>query len=145
MTQWTVVCQAPLSVLGFSRKEHWSGLPFPSPEDLPGPGIEPSFLHWQKDSFPELPGKPRIIFSSTQIATNSIILLFRWLSNIPVCVCVLHHLYPFICRWTLLLTGVQWWPYIVPASPASTPSPPSDTGSDFPLGKHLSLFSLVPL
>ena len=30
--------------MGFSRKEHWSGLPFPSPGDLPGPGIEPMSL-----------------------------------------------------------------------------------------------------
>ena len=37
---WTVACQAPLSV-GFSRQEYWSGLPFPSPGDLPDPGIEP--------------------------------------------------------------------------------------------------------
>ena len=35
----TVACQAPLS-LGFSRQEYWSGLPFPSPGDLPDPGIE---------------------------------------------------------------------------------------------------------
>ena len=34
-----VAHQAPLS-MGFSRKEHWSGLPFPSPGDLPNPGIE---------------------------------------------------------------------------------------------------------
>ena len=34
---WTVVCQAPLS-MGFSRQEYWSGLPFPSPGDLPNPG-----------------------------------------------------------------------------------------------------------
>ena len=33
-------CQAPLS-MGFSRQEYWSGLPCPSPEDLPDPGIEP--------------------------------------------------------------------------------------------------------
>ena len=39
-TPWTVNCQAPLS-MGFSRQEYWSGLPFPSPEDLPDPGIEP--------------------------------------------------------------------------------------------------------
>ena len=32
------------SVMGFSRQEHWSGLPFPSPEDLPDPGIEPVSL-----------------------------------------------------------------------------------------------------
>ena len=36
---WTVAHQAPLS-MGFSRQEHWSGLPFPSPGDLPGSGIE---------------------------------------------------------------------------------------------------------
>ena len=38
-TPWTLACQAPLS-MGFSRQEHWSGLPFPSPGDLPDPGIE---------------------------------------------------------------------------------------------------------
>ena len=38
-TPWTVAYQAPLS-MGFSRQEYWSGLPFPSPGDLPDPGIE---------------------------------------------------------------------------------------------------------
>ena len=38
-TPWTVAHQAPLS-LGFSRQEHWSGLPFPTPGDLPDPGIK---------------------------------------------------------------------------------------------------------
>ena len=37
---WTVAYQAPPS-MGFSRQEYWSGLPFPSPGDLPDPGIEP--------------------------------------------------------------------------------------------------------
>jgi len=36
-TPWTVAYQAPLS-MGFSRQEHWSGVPFPSPRDLPKPG-----------------------------------------------------------------------------------------------------------
>ena len=36
----TVACQAPQST-EFSRQEYWSGLPFPSPGDLPNPGIEP--------------------------------------------------------------------------------------------------------
>ena len=40
VTTWTVAHQAPLS-MGFPRQGHWSGLPFPSPGDLPGPGIEP--------------------------------------------------------------------------------------------------------
>ena len=38
---WTVAHQAPLS-MGFPRQEHWSGLPFPPPGDLPDPGIEPA-------------------------------------------------------------------------------------------------------
>ena len=40
VTPWTVVYRAPLS-MGFSRQEYWSGLPLPSPGDLPNPGIEP--------------------------------------------------------------------------------------------------------
>ena len=39
-TPWTVAYQASPS-MGFSRQEYWSGLPFPSPGNLPGPGIEP--------------------------------------------------------------------------------------------------------
>ena len=39
-TSWTVAYQDPPS-MGFSRQEYWSGLPFPSPGDLPNPGIEP--------------------------------------------------------------------------------------------------------
>ena len=38
-TPWTVAYQVPPS-MGFSRQEYWSGLPFPSPGDLPDPGIE---------------------------------------------------------------------------------------------------------
>ena len=39
MISWTIACQAPLS-MGFSRQEYWGGLPFPSPGELPNPGIE---------------------------------------------------------------------------------------------------------
>ena len=53
---WTVVGQAPPSK-GFSRQEHWSGLPFPSPGSLPEPGIEPGSPALQADSLPsESPG-----------------------------------------------------------------------------------------
>ena len=45
------VCQAPLS-MGFSRQEYWSGLPFPSPGDLPDPGIRPESAALQADSLP---------------------------------------------------------------------------------------------
>ena len=41
VTPWTVVCQASLS-MEFSKQEYWSRLPFPSPRDLPDPGIEPT-------------------------------------------------------------------------------------------------------
>ena len=57
-TPWTVTYQAPLSI-GFSRQEYWSGLPFPSPGDLPDPGIEPGSPTLQAEALTsELPGKP---------------------------------------------------------------------------------------
>ena len=43
-TSWTGACQASLS-MGFSRQEYWSGLPFPSPGDLPNQGLNPGLLH----------------------------------------------------------------------------------------------------
>ena len=59
VTPWTVACQVPLS-MGFSGQEFWTGLPFPSPGDLPDPGIEPASPVLQKHSLPtEPPGKPR--------------------------------------------------------------------------------------
>ena len=50
-TLWTVAHQAPLSI-GFSRQEYWSGLPFPSPGDLPDPGIKPRSPALHADSLP---------------------------------------------------------------------------------------------
>ena len=59
-TPWTVAHQAPLS-MGFSRQEYCSGLPFPSPGDLPNPGIEPGSSALQADALPsEPPGKPTL-------------------------------------------------------------------------------------
>ena len=66
-TPWAVACQVPLS-MEFFRHEYWSGLPFPSPGDLPNPGILPRILNagfesgspaLQADCLPtELGGKP---------------------------------------------------------------------------------------
>ena len=57
-TPWTVAYQVPPS-MGFSRQEWWSGLPFPSPGDLPGTGIEPGSPELQADALPSEPqGKP---------------------------------------------------------------------------------------
>ena len=49
VTLWTIAHQAPLS-MGFPRQEYWSGLPFPSPGDLPDPGIKPMCPALQADS-----------------------------------------------------------------------------------------------
>ena len=54
VTPWTVACQAPPSI-GFSRLECWSGLPFPSPGDLPDPGIEPRSPALWADALPPEP------------------------------------------------------------------------------------------
>ena len=55
---WTIARQAPLS-MGFPRQEYWSGLPFPSPGDLPEPGIKPEALALSGRFFTtEPPGKP---------------------------------------------------------------------------------------
>ena len=60
MTPQTVAQQASLS-MGFSKQEYWSGLPFPSPEDLPDLGIEPGSPALQAESLTfELQGSPVI-------------------------------------------------------------------------------------
>ena len=57
-TLWTVAHQAPPS-MGFSKQEYWSGLPFPSPGDLPNPGIEPRAPPLQAEALTSEPrGKP---------------------------------------------------------------------------------------
>ena len=66
---WTVTCQAPLP-MGFSRRESWNGLPFPSPGNLPDPGIEPISL-----TSPELAGG--------FFTTNA-----TWVAHFFMCVCV---------------------------------------------------------
>ena len=74
MTPWTVACQAPLS-MGFSRQEYWSGLPFPSPGDLPDPGIEPGSSALQANSLlTELQGK--ILCMHTHTHTHTYIYIY---------------------------------------------------------------------
>ena len=60
-TLWTIARQAPL-FMGFSRQEYWSGLPFPSPGDLPNPGIKLSSPTLQADS----------LLSATRESKNSL-------------------------------------------------------------------------
>ena len=58
-TPWAVAHQAPLS-MGFPRQEHWSGVPFPSPGDLPHSGIEPPLLHLLNRQAGSLPAEPLV-------------------------------------------------------------------------------------
>ena len=60
VTPWTVAHQA-LAFMGFSRQEYWSGLPLPSPGDLPDPGIESGSPALKADALlSEPPGKPLV-------------------------------------------------------------------------------------
>ena len=73
VTPWTVAYRAPLS-MGFSRQEYWSGMPFPSPGDLPDPRIEPGFPALEADALTSAPpGKPHkviyFIFKTHQFPT----------------------------------------------------------------------------
>ena len=92
MTPWTVARQARLSI-GFPSQEYWSGLPFPSPSDLPNPGIKPTSLTLAGGLFiPEPPGKPSIKWGSNVIILH----VFNQLSQ--------HHLlkrssFPTECLW----------------------------------------------
>ena len=69
----TVAYQAPPS-MEFSRQEYWSGLPFPSPGDLPDLGIKPRYPALQADALPsEVPGKPihYVYFTTIKPKQNS--------------------------------------------------------------------------
>ena len=76
---WTVAHQAPPS-MGFSRQECWSGLPFPSPGDLPNPGIEPRSPALEADALTfEPPGKPFLGHSKPKSQICSI-----WVSQVAL-------------------------------------------------------------
>ena len=63
LTPWTIAYQAPLS-MEFSRQEYWSGLLFPSPGNLPNPGIKPRSPALRVEALPsEPPGKPFMYLS----------------------------------------------------------------------------------
>ena len=107
--RWTVACQAPLS-MGFFRQEYWSGLPFPSPGDLPDPGIElvsPVSLALQVDSLPAKPSrKPNIYvcqYICVCIPTHTHTYLYRERethaythTHTHIYIYIAHLLYPFI-------------------------------------------------
>ena len=72
VTPGTAARQAPLS-MGFSKQEHWSGLPCPPAGSVPNWGSNPCLLHWQADSLPDEPsGKPLSINVSYLLKFESV-------------------------------------------------------------------------
>ena len=65
--------QAPWS-MEFSRQEYWSGLPFPSPRDIPDPGFKPGSFALPADSLSEAQGRPKQSYHATCNTTTSFIL-----------------------------------------------------------------------
>ena len=81
--------QASLS-MGFSKQEYCSGLPFPSPEDVPDPGIEPGSFVSQADSLPsEPPGKPSGSSKSCEVFNHR--LDVYWFTNVLYVRCRVCH------------------------------------------------------
>ena len=78
VTTWTIAHQAP-PAMGFSRQQYWSGLPFPSPRDLPDPGIEPGSPTLQVDTLPSEP--PGIYFLNRFTQIQSIFWNVYWGSS----------------------------------------------------------------
>ena len=76
VTSWTVAYQAPLS-MGFSRQEYWSGVPFPSPGDVPNPEIEPGSPVLQAEALlSEPPVKPPTIILLLSISPYKVVNIY---------------------------------------------------------------------
>ena len=144
-TPWTVAYQAPLS-MEFSRQEYWSGLPFPSPGDLPDPGVEPGLPHcrqtlyhlshhWPlgKCKFKLLWNNTAHLFSSVQ-CSRSVMSDSLWPHESqhakPPCPSPTPGVYSNLCP--------RVGDAIQPSHPLSSPSPPAPNPS-----QHQGLFQWV--
>ena len=82
VTLWTVAHQAPPS-MGFSRQEYWSGLPFPSPGDLPDLGMEPESPALQENSSLSHQGSPSSFYKTEKTIQGRKVWLFNeWLNSL---------------------------------------------------------------
>ena len=123
VTPWTVACQAPL-FMGFSRREYWSGLPFPSPGNLPDPGIKSASPALAGGFFTtEPPGKFSSVAQSFPTLCDP---MNRSTPGLPV-----HHQLPEFTQTHLHRVSDA----IQPSHPLSSPSPPAPNPS-----QHQSLF-----
>ena len=118
-TPWTIACQAPLP-MEFCRQEHWSGLPFPSPGDLPNPGIKIVSPGLQADSLPREPLRKPITYivefsSVAQSCPTLCSPMNRSMPGLPV-----HHQLPEFTQTHIyrVIDAIQ------PSHPLSSPSPP---------------------
>ena len=83
VTPWTVTRQAPLSI-GLFRQEYWNWLPFPTPGDLPDPGIKPVFLAspaLADGLYPVPPGKPHIFYIQIYIFFSGYFLYIMYITE----------------------------------------------------------------
>ena len=127
-TPWIVARQVPLS-MGFSSQEHWSGLPFPSPGDLPDPRIELPSPALAGRFFTESLGKSRNIFqfsSVTQLCPTLCDPMNRSRPGLPVHQQLPEFTHTHVHR---VSDATQ------PSHPLSSPSPPAPNPS-----QHQSLF-----
>jgi len=132
VTPRTVDCQAPLS-MGFSRQEYWSGLPCPPPEDLPNPGIKPTFLillHWQVGFLPLMPQPDPSVHIHFSSVAQSCPALCDPMNNTTPGLPVHHQLLEFTQTHVHQVDDA-----IQPSHPLASPSPPTPNPS-----QHQSLF-----
>ena len=123
VTPWTVAYQASPS-MGFSRQEYQSGLPFPSPGDLPDPGIKPGSPELQADA---LPSEPPLQFSSVAQSCPTLCdPMNHSTPGLPV-----HHQLPEFTQTHVHRVSDA----IQPSHPLSSPSPPAPNPS-----QHQGLF-----
>ena len=101
VTPWTVAHQAPLS-MGFSRQEYWSGLPCPSPGDLPNPGIKPKSPALQVDLLlSEPPGNEFTDYSPIQNKKFKVKKKNQYGMD-PCMLSPIGHVQLFVTLWTLV-------------------------------------------
>ena len=129
VSPWTVAHQASLST-GFSRQEYWSGLPFPSPGDLPDPGIKPVSAALVGGFFTTAPIHSTMIFSSVAQSCPTLCdPMNRSTPGLPV-----HHQLPEFTQTHVHRVSDA----IQPSHALSSPSPPAPNPS-----QHQSLFQWV--
>ena len=120
MIPWTVAHQAWLSI-GFPRQEYWSGLLFPSPGDLPHPGIKPRSPALQVDCLSaELPGKPQMPWSAQALdkliiteGRPTVLLCYLSFKYLHYFVAMFHSLWDLSTPTRDWTSGSQQWKYRV--------------------------------